>query len=264
MPAVAPTRRVEYRLFEALGEPCGIVVSDPSTGDCAFRFRRDWADFAGEEAGVLEAIAADLPGKQREMGTEAFLAWIDKDLSNSFSVRNARESLALDLDRTAQALFRRNVRSTEKQFQTHLPYYASIDLAAGGLGEDRSAGQAEEWIDAEVPGRRRLSEDLFVARIHGRSMEPDIPDGSLCVFRRYYGGSRGNGIYIVQRVTETGDGGECTIKRYHSSKTVAGEAWAHGDIRMQPANPEFQSWDLEESDRWRSVAEFVCVLEDPL
>ena len=50
------TRTAEYRVFEALGENCGIVLTDPETGECAFRFRRDWEDFAGEEAEVLRAI----------------------------------------------------------------------------------------------------------------------------------------------------------------------------------------------------------------
>lgn len=258
------TRTAEYRVFTALGENCGIVLTDPESGECAFRFRRDWDDFAGEEAELLRLIAEDLPEKQRELGTSAFLNWIDDSLSNTLSIAPPCATLCGDLERTANALYRRMVRSTVRRYDTHLPLIP-IDLAAGGMGEDRASG-AEEWIEADVPGRRGLTHDFFIVRIHGRSMEPHIPDGSLCVFRSYYGGSRRNGIFIVQRIATMEDGGEFTIKRYESAKKADGDSWRHERISMKPGNPEFSEWDLDERDEDRlvTIAEFVCVLEDPL
>jgi len=183
-------------------------------------------------------------------------------LSNTFRVEPPCPTLCGELDRTANTLYRRMVHSTVRRYETHLPLIP-IDLAAGALGEDRAAG-AKEWIEAEVPGRRGLTEDFFIVRIHGRSMEPQIPDGSLCVFRSYYGGSRRNGIFIVQRIATMDEGGEYTIKRYDSVKKADGESWSHQQIRMKPGNPEFQEWDLREEDRLVTIAEFVCVLEDPV
>ena len=101
--------------------------------------------------------------------------------------------------------------------------------------------------DAVLPWR--------TVRVHGRSMEPDIPSGSLCVFRKYRGGSRGGGVYIVQRAGTLEDGGEFTIKRYDSVKSVSAEGWQHEQIRMQPDNPDFPAWDLSESDRYTTVAD---------
>jgi hypothetical protein len=260
------TRTAEYRLLQALGENCGIIVSDPETGECVFRFRKDWQEFAGEDSDVLQALAEDLPDKQHEMGTAAFLQWVDETLSNSLRAEPPARTLCADLERTAQTLYRRHVRSTVRQFGTHLPLIP-IDLAAGGLGEDRGLEPgrgAQEWIDAEIPGRRHLSEDLFVVRINGRSMAPDIPDGSLCVFRSYYGGSRRGGIYIVQRIATMDEGGQYTIKRYDSTKEVTSEGWRHKRIHMQPDNPDFENWDLtQEEDRWVTIAQFITVLEDP-
>lgn len=255
------TRTAEYRVFEALGENCGIVLTDPESGECAFRFRRDWTEFAGDEAEVLRAIAEDLPEKQREMGTAEFLRWLDETLSNTFRVASPRSTLCGELERTANTLYRREVHSTVRRYETHLPLI-QMDLAAGGRGEDRAA-VAKEWIEAEVPGRRGLTEDFFIVRIHGRSMEPQIPDGSLCVFRSYYGGSRRNGIFIVQRIATMDEGGEYTIKRYDSVKKADGDTWSHQQIRMKPGNPEFQDWTLREEDQNVTIAEFVCVLEDP-
>lgn len=259
------TRTAEYRIFQALGENCGILVTDPSTGECIFRFRTDFADFAGEEAPVLAALIDELPERQREMGTEAFLDWIDSTLSNSFRVEGPSVTLCGNLDRTAQALYRRHVTSTVRRYETHLPFYPSLDVAAGSLGQDRARG-AREWVEARVPGRRALSEDLFLVKIHGRSMEPEIPDGSLCVFRSYYGGSRRNGIFLVQMMATMDEGGQYTLKRYTSVKEYSGDSWRHKDITMHPKNTgEFSDWDLKrEEDRWVTIAEFICVLEDPL
>jgi hypothetical protein len=262
-PAAVATRSATYRLLQFRGENCGIVVTDSETGACAFRFRRDLDTFAGEEADILRAIIEDLPEKRREMGTEAFLEWMDSTLSNAFRVEPPQKTLCGDLDRTARALYRRHVHAEVKPYETHLPLIP-IDLAAGGMGEDRARG-AEDWVEAEVPGRRSLTDDLFIVRVHGRSMEPDIPDGSLCVFRSYYGGSRSLGIYIVQRIATVDEGGEFTIKRYSSSKSGSGAEWRHDRIRMIPGNPEFQDWELKaEEDRYITVAEFLYVLEDPI
>jgi len=262
MPSPLLTRTAEYRVLQALGENCGVVITDPETGECAFRFREDWDQFAGEEAEVLSALAAELPLRHSEMGTDAFLKWIDESLSNTLRVEPPVRTLCSSLERTAQTLYRRHIKSTVRQYQTHLPLI-SIDLAAGGLGQDRAKG-AQEWIEARVPGRHKLSDDLFIVRIHGRSMEPDIPDNSLCVFRYYYGGTRKGGIFIVQRIATMDEGGEFTIKRYSSNKSATRDGWKHDNIRMHPGNSEFPEWDLShEEDRYITVAEFVSVLEDP-
>ena len=256
------TRRVEYRVLEALGENCGVIVADPESGECVFHFREDFDEFAGEEAEVLAGLIAQLPQLCREMGEQAFLRWVDETLSNTLRVSEPAPSLAIDLDRTAQALYRKHVKSRVRPYETHLPLIP-IALAAGGFGPEK-AGGVQEWVEARVPGRRRLTEDLFLVRVSGRSMEPDIPDGSLCVFRSYYGGSRKNGIFIVQRIATLDEGGEFTLKRYSSSKEIRGDDWSHTRITMHPENPEYQDWDLREDERYITIAEFVCVLEDPL
>lgn len=61
MPIPRSTRTAEYRVLQALGENCGVIVSDASAGACVFRFRSDWAQFAGEEAAVLPALADEMP-----------------------------------------------------------------------------------------------------------------------------------------------------------------------------------------------------------
>jgi SOS-response transcriptional repressor LexA len=253
-------RRMEARLLRALDEPCGVVVFDPESSQAAFRFRRDWNEFAGEEASTLEALAADFEEKFQEMGAQSFFAWVDSSLSDSFSVDDKAEVLGRNVETTAQALYRRQVHTKPLERVTHLPLY-SIRAAAGGFGPDAES-EIEEWV--EVHGQQALRKDEFVLRITGRSMEPDIPDGALCLFREYSAGTRAGKIVLVQRVSESDSGGEVTIKRYSSQKSGTDEGWQHTGIGMHPRNPEFSDWQLDETERNRTIAVFVRVLEEPL
>jgi SOS-response transcriptional repressor LexA len=108
---------------------------------------------------------------------------------------------------------------------------------------------------------------MFVARIAGRSMEPKIPDGSLCVFRLGVTGSRQGRLVLVEALGRGGND-RYTVKRYRSEKkratgqTESDETWEHGRITLEPLNPEFEAWDLKpEDDSVRILAEFVAVLD---
>jgi len=103
---------------------------------------------------------------------------------------------------------------------------------------------------------------MFVARIVGRSMEPRIPDGSLCIFRKFGAGSREGRLVLVESL-ERGTNDRYTVKRYHSEKSQRPEGgWEHAAIRLEPLNPEFEAWYLKpEENRYRILAEFVEVLD---
>jgi SOS-response transcriptional repressor LexA len=260
MDTARTTALAQLRVFSALGEPCGILLWNQATGECAVRFRRDWDAWSGEEAEVLAGLAAQVEQMLTEMGPEAFLQWADDCLSNTLLISEPQTALIGRIDRSLPVLYRKLVHSDVRPYQTHLPLL-SIRAAAGGFGRD-TAASAENWIDVDLPERRSLGEDLFLVRIEGHSMEPDIPDGSLCLFRSYYGGSRKGGIYLVQRVATLDEGGEVTIKRYDSRKRVTEDGWRHDAIEMQPDNPEYQRWQLDEDERYITIAQFLRVIEE--
>lgn len=251
-------RNAEYRVFEALGENCGVLVADPETNEIAFRFRRDWASYAGEEAEVLEAIAADLPDKAAEMGVRAFLAWIENHAVYTFRCSTARKTMAIDLERTAQTLYSREVHSSARPYQTHLPVMC---FAAAGPMIDNPETDREEWVDVDGV---RMSQDHFLVRVRGHSMEPDIPDGSLCLFRKYYAGSRTGKIMLVHELTDEGGRGRFAIKRYESQKRQTREGWEHERLRMHSDNPEYAEYELSEARRYETIGEFVRVVADPV
>jgi SOS-response transcriptional repressor LexA len=238
----------------------GVLLHDPLQDRLYLRLRRDWEEIAPEEAGVLELIESDLAGKAAELGAANLLAYLDGTLSNLLRIGERHAVTVADYARTVDRLYLQHVRSTLREFVTHLPRY-SLAVAAGKFLENEEVS-GEGWDEA--PPGLKLTREMFTARIVGRSMEPVIPDGSLCVFRAGVAGSRQGRLVLVEAMGR-GSNDRYTVKRYHSEKTNAevGEQWSHACIRLEPLNPEFEAWDLDPGDEenLRIIAEFVTVLD---
>ena len=236
----------------------GVLLEDPATDRLWVRLRRDWEEFAPEEAEVLAAIEYDLAAKAQELGAKELLRYLEDTLSNVLMVTDRREVLIDDFERTLARLYRQNVQSTVRPYVTHLPRY-SLAVAAGKFLENQEV-EEEGW--EETPADLRLSEQMFVATIAGRSMEPKIPDGSLCVFRQGVTGSRQGRLVLVEQLGG-GANDRYTVKRYASDKAQREDGtWSHERITLLPLNPEFESWTLDQQEeKFRIVAEFVRVLD---
>ena len=75
----------------------------------------------------------------------------------------------------------------------------------------------EDQAWEEAPAGLRLTREMFVAEIVGHSMEPLIPDGSLCVFRKGVTGSRQGRLVLVEALGSFG-GDRYTVKRHRGEK----------------------------------------------
>jgi SOS-response transcriptional repressor LexA len=236
----------------------GVLLEDPATNRVHIRLRRDWDVIAPEEAEVLAALEDDLTGQAGAQGAAEFFRYLEDTLSNTLRIGERREAMVEDFDRALGRLYRQNVASQVQAFSTHLPRY-SLAVAAGPFLENQAV-EEEGW--EEIPAGLRLTPEMFVARIAGRSMEPLIPDGSLCVFRRNVIGSRQGRLVLVEALDEGGND-RYTVKRYRSHKEQMPDGtWRQEQIRLEPLNPEFEAWNLEpEEDRYRILAEFVQVAD---
>ena len=239
-------------------EPVGVLLHEPAQDRLYLRLRRDWQEIAPEEAEVLGLLESDLETKAAEMGAERLLAYLEDVLSNVLRVGQRRAAMVEDFPHAINRLYRENVRSTVREFVTHVPRY-SLAVAAGKFLENEEVS-GEGWDEA--PGGLKLTRDMFTARIVGRSMEPLIPDGSICVFRAGVTGSRQGRLVLVEALGR-GSNDRYTVKRYHSEKAHTGEGWSHARIRLEPLNPQFEAWDLDarEEGNLRIIAEFVQVLD---
>ena len=123
------------------------------------------------------------------------------------------------------------------------------------------------YFDMEgLTTKRVLSSPMFVAQVHGKSMEPGIPDGAYCLFTFEVGGTRNGRIVLAQKagISDQEDtGASYTVKAYHSTKTVDPDAgWKHERITLRPSNPNYRDIIIppNESDDFRIVAFFINVL----
>jgi phage repressor protein C with HTH and peptisase S24 domain len=228
----------------------GVLLLDASSDTLHVRLRRDWEQWASEEdAEVLAELEDDLLLQARQEGGKTVLDRLDQTASVSLRVTDREAVSTHDFDKTLNDLYRRHVPAQVLQFRTHLPRY-SLAIAAGPFLTNNEDIQAEEWV--ETPPDLKLDDRMFIARIQGHSMEPRIPDGSLCVFRKN----------VLVRNSELADDNQYTVKRYKSEKREDADGFAQTRIRLESLNPAYPSWDLDEdADKYEVMAEFVSVLE---
>lgn len=214
----------------------GVLLIEPSTGKLDFSLRDDWDDIAEpDDAEVLVHLEDDFRARIHELGGQAFLESLEDTLSNALRLTPRRWAGR----RTLGQLFSDHVAGAR-----HHIY--SLKAAATRFGEEfvPETGESEE----------------FVVQVVGRSMEPTIPDGSLCLFRRYRGGSRNGRIYLIERAGDINETTRYSVKRYRSTKRhTSEEDWEHISVVAEPDNSEFPSFELREDDR--IVAEFIRIVD---
>ncbi len=110
-----------------------------------------------------------------------------------------------------------------------------------------------------------ISNDMFIAKVVGKSMKPIIPDGSYCIFRFERGGSRNGKVVLVEsrRVSDP-ESGKFTVKKYKSEKEYSEEngQFSHKKIILSPQNKEFKDIILENATEndYKFIAEFIAVI----
>jgi SOS-response transcriptional repressor LexA len=244
--------------------PLGVLLVDDAGDRLTLRLRNtsELDELCEQEADILCFLESQLQTEAAERGAKALLGSLENSLSDFLRIGD-RTAIAYtgDPQKTADRLFDEYVDSSVRPFITHLPLY-SLRAAATKFGEGMQSEQ-EGWM--RVPGNLTPREGMFVARVVGRSMEPLIPDGSLCVFRTGVTGTRQGKRLLIEQFGETDFAARYTVKRYTSTKRRRGEdenddQWEHERIRLEPLNKEFPAFDLG-PDEFRVIAEFVAVLD---
>ncbi|MFK7812166.1 MAG: DUF3427 domain-containing protein [Maribacter sp.] len=158
------------------------------------------------------------------------------------------------------------IQLTEKVEETSkfkIPLY-DFYAAAGSFSEMQDE---KEYELISVP-ERYASDDYFTCRVIGESMNKIIPNNSICIFKKYFAGSRSGKILLIEnRDSYDPDFNSAfTVKTYSSEKTVTEEGYQHDSIILKP-NSYDKSYeniilDEENSNEMRVVGEFVKVLND--
>lgn len=116
-----------------------------------------------------------------------------------------------------------------------IPYF-DISVAAGNFSELQSIDSIQyvEILDLKNP------EEYFACKVVGESMNKIISNGSVCLFRKYQGGSRNGLITLVesQDIYDSELGGHFTIKEYSSKKSIDEDGWKHEEIILKPLSTQ--------------------------
>ena len=150
----------------------------------------------------------------------------------------------------------------ENRYVTCVPL-VPLEAAAGAFSDPQRLDDEDfEWVVVET--NHRLRPGVFVARVVGKSMEPTIPDGAHCMFRAPVEGTR-QGKIVLAQMRESMDpenGQRYTVKHYESDKAREGTSWRHTEIRLRPANPDYDAIVLTGADDGavQVVAEVIEVL----
>ncbi|WP_300687156.1 DNA/RNA helicase domain-containing protein [Chryseobacterium sp.] len=112
-----------------------------------------------------------------------------------------------------------------------VPYY-DLEIAAGQFSDLQSV-QEVKFI--ELKNITNLSE-YFVCKVVGESMNKVIPNGSLCLFKKYSGGNRNGLITLVEGsdIFDNETEAHYTIKEYSSKKVINDDGWHHEEIILKP------------------------------
>jgi SOS-response transcriptional repressor LexA len=133
----------------------------------------------------------------------------------------------------------------------------SMRAAAGAFSEPESVEPAG-FINAST--RRVIKPGMFAAAVSGRSMEPLIRDGSICLFRPGVKVLEDKVLLLQLRdARDPESGGRYTVKRFKAAGR-SGERVTK--VRLEPINRSFRPIVLEE-DPMRQltvIAEFLEVL----
>jgi superfamily II DNA or RNA helicase/HKD family nuclease/SOS-response transcriptional repressor LexA len=162
-------------------------------------------------------------------------------------------------------------KSKELEFVNHnkqesknvaiVPLY-DFYAAAGSFSEMQFE---KDFSLIEVPVKYK-NDEYFACKVVGESMNKIIPNGSICLFKKYQGGTR-NGKIVLIEYSDYQDpdfNSAFTVKTYSSKKIITDDGWYHSSIVLRPNsydnNYENIIIDDENSIGMRVVGEFVKVL----
>ncbi len=143
-----------------------------------------------------------------------------------------------------------------------IPLY-DFYAAAGSFSEMQSSN---DYTLIEGPVNKS-KKDYFACKIIGESMNRVIPNGSICLFKIYSGGSRNGKIVLVEYkdIQDPDFNSAFTIKTYSSEKSISEDTWAHESIVLRPNSYDSSYKNIiiteDNAANMRIIGEFVKIIK---
>ena len=153
----------------------------------------------------------------------------------------------------------------EPTLRNPIPFY-DFYAAAGTFSEK----QSEKDFTLIEGTENSTNGDYFACKIVGESMNRVIPNGSICLFKPYTGGSRNGKIVLVENIDiqDQDFNSAFTIKTYSSEKVISEEGWEHTSISLRPNSFDISYKNIlineENGKEMRVVGEFVSIISENL
>ena len=240
----------------------GVLLHDNHTDRLFCRFRRDFESFAGDDALWLDQLEGFFSANGNEAGGRKCLACCRTTFAGILRISRSRRIRIRDYGATTvEGLYAKYVKVNVVPFRTHLPQY-DLEAAAGKFGRQMVVAP-EGWVEVrtDIP----LTEAMFVIHVNGHSMEPQIPDDSLCAFRSRIAGGAAGKILLIEHVEAGAAGSRYTVKLCRVSEATdpnqrGDGAWLHERMTLESLNPGFEPWDVASADQIRVLGEFLFVV----
>lgn len=149
---------------------------------------------------------------------------------------NLRKYLSNYINVEGKKAIVRELRIFKEPASNRIPFY-DLKISAG----DFSGLQTPEHIQyLELDRSFKQTSGYFACKVVGESMNKIIPNGSICLFEKYEGGSRNARICLVESINidDPELGGHYTIKEYTSKKAVSDDGWQHQEIVLSPRSTD--------------------------
>jgi superfamily II DNA or RNA helicase len=144
-----------------------------------------------------------------------------------------------------------------------IPFY-DFYAAAGNFSDLQSE---KTFSQIEVPEKYAINTDYFACKVIGESMNKRIQNGSICIFKKYAGGSRSNKILLIENrdIQDPDFNSAFTVKTYASQKSVTEEGWEHLEILLKPNSFDSSYKDIVinegNANEMNVIGEFISVLK---
>lgn len=154
------------------------------------------------------------------------------------------------------------VTNEKEKLINPIPLY-DFYAAAGSFSEMQSENS---FVEIEGP-KGSSGKGYFACKIIGESMNRVIPNGSICLFKPYTGGTRNGKIVLVENrnIQDPDFNSAFTIKTYSSEKSVSEDSWGHESIVLSPNSFDSSYKNItitkENASEMRIVGEFLEVLK---
>lgn len=155
--------------------------------------------------------------------------------------------------------------SPAERYKTCVPLF-ELQAVVNAFAEGQDL-EPESWII--VPAARTLRPGMFVARMVGAAMEPQIPAGAHCLFERQGAGNlqRFQGRVVLaqhQDIDDPDTGGAYTVRRYVQERGRGNQrAQSTPLVRLLSLQTTYPPIVLtpQQTDRLCIIAEFLTVLD---